>query len=679
MFRINRLKAIVHTEKGDFGFENSFDNNLNFIASFKNTMGKSSVIEVIFYCLGVEELIGGINDHVLKPVFRNAIKYEDKEITVLESKFYLEIQNDAGDIITIQRQGKGTLIKPTLITIYFGKLEDIGKERLDFEDMYVHNPGSATNQRGFHKYLETFIGWDLPEVPNYDDGHVKLYLQVLFSAFFVEQKKGWSGFLNTIPTKYGIKDPVKRAIEYILGLETLENEKKKIRCKNDENRIKAEWTEQLRRIIYNLSADDFAIRGLPEYPQVLDDGYKSKINIYKNISSDIVLSLSEYIESCENELEQLNTVPTMKIESNSKELELELLQRETECSNIESRIEELNRELLNARALISEYSENSRVLMADLQNNKDALKIRNMGSIKNTSVNKNICPTCHQHIDDTLLPQDGDFYVMSIEENIQHLEAQVKVMEFASERERTNIANLTKDITTLDRELIEKRRIIRSLKTDLYSQDENISETIIRKKILLENKIEKTNNIEQETGKLISEFENLSRQWKTLQSDKSKIPIDRFTEKDKEILKDFEDFFKSNLVDFGFSSTNPNEVQISKDTYLPVIDRFKLDYDASASDYIRAIWAFNTALLQASMKHGGNHCNVLIFDEPKQHSITPDHAQKFFDTFIHMEGSFQVIIGITLQNPDIIKTIEKIDKENASVRYLKGYAIQPLK
>ena len=71
MLKINRLRIIVNTESGKFGFDERFEKQLNFIASHKNTRGKSSCIEAIYYCLGLEELIGGKNEKALKPVFRS--------------------------------------------------------------------------------------------------------------------------------------------------------------------------------------------------------------------------------------------------------------------------------------------------------------------------------------------------------------------------------------------------------------------------------------------------------------------------------------------------------------------------------------------------------------------------------------------------------------------------------
>ena len=110
------------------------------------------------------------------------------------------------------------------------KKEETLEGKCNLSEYYIHSSGSATSQKGFHAFLEKFIGWKLPEVPTYDDKDRKLYLQTIFPAMFIEQKRGWSGLLNTIPN-FGVKDVKRKVIEYILNLDIIENERLKIEQK----------------------------------------------------------------------------------------------------------------------------------------------------------------------------------------------------------------------------------------------------------------------------------------------------------------------------------------------------------------------------------------------------------------------------------------------------------------
>lgn len=243
MLKINRLKIVIKTIEGEFGFDNTFDKKINFIASRGNTRGKSSCIEAIYYCLGLEELIGGKGEKALKPVFRDRLEYQNKEIFVLESEFYLEIMNENKEIRTIHRTAKKEGYNSDLVKVYFGSITESLKEIVKYDDMYVHSQGAATNPKGFHTFLEKFIGLNLPIVPTYDDNERKLYLQIIFSGIFIEQKKGWADLFACLPTYMKVKEPQKRVIEYLIGLDSLNIEKLKQECKDRENNIKKDWEE----------------------------------------------------------------------------------------------------------------------------------------------------------------------------------------------------------------------------------------------------------------------------------------------------------------------------------------------------------------------------------------------------------------------------------------------------
>lgn len=78
MLIIKRLHIEIKTDNkkhgGIYGFDKCFSVGLNFIASNENTSGKSSVIEAILYCLGLEQIIGGKNEQVLTSAYKTQIK-----------------------------------------------------------------------------------------------------------------------------------------------------------------------------------------------------------------------------------------------------------------------------------------------------------------------------------------------------------------------------------------------------------------------------------------------------------------------------------------------------------------------------------------------------------------------------------------------------------------------------
>lgn len=160
---------------------------------------------------------------------------------------------------------------------------------------------------------------------------------------------------------------------------------------------------------------------------------------------------------------------------------------------------------------------------------------------------------------------------------------------------------------------------------------------------------------------LFRELDMLSSKWKDYLERKSSLPKEKFTKEDKEKIAKFEEIFKNNLRKYGYKSvSNVNEIKISPDTFLPVIDNFDMKFDSSASDNIRGIWAFTMALLQTSNLKLGNHPGLLIFDEPDQHSIVISDMEAFFEDIINVKGFRQVIVGITIKDADTNEAINTI-------------------
>ena len=63
----------------------------------------------------------------------------------------------------------------------------------------------------------------MPNVPNHNGKDTILNPSVLNPAWYVEQKKGWSSIMATVPTQFGIKEPKKRALEFLMSLDVNDN------------------------------------------------------------------------------------------------------------------------------------------------------------------------------------------------------------------------------------------------------------------------------------------------------------------------------------------------------------------------------------------------------------------------------------------------------------------------
>lgn len=672
MLKINRLRIEIETINGTYGLDERFDMGLNFLASKDNTCGKSSIIEGIYYCLGFEEIIGGKGEKVLTSVYKTSIDDMDKKYSVLESKIFLEISNNVEEI-TIFRTAKSDDRKSNLVTVYRSKLEDIYAEKTISEDYYVHLNNSANNPKGFHYFLEKFLYFNLPKVPTTDGSQRKLYLQLLFSCMFIEQKHGWSHIFSGIPY-LGIKDAKKRVIEFILNLDTLDNEKKKENLKSRRLFLEKEWELSLREIDNACNQQGCSTTGIPLSPGIITkEELLKKVHILKN-GNDIKL----YNKSLEEQYKKLET-KKLKVIDNFQSLQNELSDVEKDITTFNNKINYCRETLLRENLLIEIVTGNIEIIENDLKNNKDVVKLEKLGSKIGLATSKGVCPVCQQSIQDSLLPKVNDMNIMGVDENIRHLEAQKEMLKYALESHIQNQSNLEKEIIALKSEMFSLQKLAKIIRSDLYSVDDSISETVIYKKINIENEMQEIENLSKFIEEKMQKLLELSDEWKRYLEMKNKLPTQTLSDTDKEKIDCLKKFFVNNLKKFGYKSiVNMVDVKISNDTYLPVIKEFDMKFDSSASDNIRAIWAYTIALTQVSILKKGNHPNILIFDEPNQHSIIPENMASFFESIINLNNKCQTIVGITVKDSDTKEILEKIKNNKYKMINVNNKAFKKL-
>lgn len=659
MLKINRLKISIMAANKEYSFDETFNSGLNFVASDDNTKGKSSVLIAIYYCLGFEEIIGGVNEKVLTSAYKTMIE-DDKNIwPVLESGVFLEVSNGVEEI-TIYRSAKSDTRDSKLVTVYFSKLTDMYAEHTNMDEFYVHMPNAANNIKGFHNFLEKYIGIELPLVPANDGVDRKLYLQLVFAAMFIEQKNGWSGIYSGMPY-LAVKDSKKRVTEFILGLSTFENERKRNAIANKERYQKEQWRSLYNEMVSLQNRNQCIVKNVPLSPEILSKDFAENVHIVRNVGEPV--SIDEWIIELQMEHDSLKTIKT-RVVDNYDELEEELEEVEMVLSENHDKERDLQAEIGVEKRAILELKSNLEIIKHDIMNNKDALRLKKLGSNLQCKSFEGICPTCNQKIQDSLLPIQHQSNVMTIEQTINHLTAQKEMLEFALEYHRNRSAKLDSALQDIRSKTMTLFRLAKTIRGDLYSVDEDLSETIIYKRMSIEHHIADLNEFKESIKEIVNKFIGLSEKWHELLQEKEMLSQKRFAESDEETIKIFENSFVANLKDFKYTSiSNIGAIEISRDNYMPVIDRFDMKFDSSASDNIRAIWSYTLALLQTSEKQIGNHPGVLIFDEPTQHSIGAEDANAFFKSIIALGNKCQVIVGITVNNADIKNVISNLEPE----------------
>lgn len=660
MLRINRLRVEINTANGMYGIDESFKKGLNFVASKENTCGKSSILAAIYYCLGLEQILGGvagIGGKVLTSAFKNAIDDNGKSWSVTESGAYLEISNGFEEI-TIYRNIKAENKSNRLITVYFSKYDLIGNPKIQSEDFYVNIQHAATSQRGFHAFLEDFLHLNLPLVRTSDGSERKLYLQIVFSAMFIEQKHGWSDILSGMPI-FGIKESKKRVVEYILGFDTFKIEKERDRLNIIKTEIENEWEQLIKEIKRHAYSESCDIVNIPMHPHVLSDKDLSRIAIL-TIEKSTIEEKSNQLKIEYDSLRQLKP----RVTDNFEALNTELSETEAAILKFEEILRQLMQNLSGINEVIHRLTADLQLICADIRNNEDAARLQKFGSeVSKGQISANICPTCKQQIQDNLLEANPCSGFMSIEENIRHLKAQKSMLEFSLHSRKNTRDMLQKERESYESRLLTLRRLAQTLRSDLFTTtDTEASEAIILKKIEISRQIEQLSNLQGMFRTFLEKLDELSKKWKDYLEQKSRLPKKGVSETDKKKITLLKSHFIDNLRRYHYSSLSSFDgIEISEESLLPTIDGFDMKFDSSASDGIRTIWAFTLALLQVSIETDGNHPGVIIFDEPAQQSIVSEDMNSFIHSVSEVSSQSQIIMAITLNSHELINIIDELD------------------
>lgn len=427
MLRINRLRVEINTVNGVYGIDTSFSSGLNFIASEDNTCGKSSILAAIYYCLGLEQIIGGtggIGSKVLTSVFKSEIEDNQNSYRVLESGAYLEISNGY-DTVTIYRNIVSESKDNRLVSVYYSTYDAIKDQKTQVSDFYVNIQNAATSEKGFHNFLEEFLHISLPMVGTSDGNERKLYLQIIFSAMFIEQKHGWSDILSGMPV-LGIRESKKRVVEFLLDLDTIKNEKERARLRNVKIQIEKDWEKRIEAFQYYVTSHGGAVINLPLHPRVLNDNDYARIAIFSDRNEPIADAIQKLQD-------QYNSICLLKprVIDNFNELNSELSETLKSIRNLEKDEDHITTELSFESDSIQHLEKDIALIDADIRNNNDAARLQNFGSDNSTDNCSSICPVCNQEIHDNMILAKSNFVFMDIEANILHLKEQKKMLAFA--------------------------------------------------------------------------------------------------------------------------------------------------------------------------------------------------------------------------------------------------------
>lgn len=637
---LKNLKLIVNTVDGTYGIDLPFTPGLNIIRA-ENTSGKSTVINAIAYALGLEDILGPSRK---KPFPRSVLtalhrsKRDEKEIVVKSSFVELVILSSNGREAIITRDISGL---PQKVTVSEGGGVD------DYFLGSAGSIGSAKSQRGFHFWLERFIGWSLPTLTTFDGKPSKLYLECIFPLFFIEQKRGWSEIQANTPTHYGIKNLKKSALDFTLGLEDYDKQ----------NKV-AELTLLAKSLSNDWDLNQTAAASLAEFVHA-----HIKINTKITDEIELIKPFEYVIEGVNSETEITSLITALKVNLSSIKnsvaswpLSKELEEKITQLRQVNRKLSAFRQTEESERISLTKVIAKIKKIKLELDNYRQLKRLQDVGSQKKLNVSTDKCPICNSDMYEAFCESNHDLRPLTTEQNVDYLKNQLDFYNGIMSNHEQRLKEIHLSIVDFESRLRVIESDINTLKDDEKNHINALIESgSLRKKLELEARIKELCKISDQLDRYNLRANQIKSDWSLNNEILEKAKKSAEMSVSAKIISALETVLKRNLRQFGFDQSNINYVKISRQTLRPEFDGYDIVADSSASDYIRIIWSFTLALLELGVslpevKHGG----FVVFDEPRQHEAN----KSSFKSLLHESSSIsknagQIIVATSIGIEDL--------------------------
>lgn len=649
--RLRHLRIRVMTDQGLFGVDLPFTDGLVILRA-ENSMGKSTCLRAILVALGMDAMLtANRNDLPLPPVLKEDLHTGDGRASVIESDIFLEIENSQGERAVVHRTVKGARDTGLIEVTRGPALTTTGRFRS--EDYFVGRPGDTTRDAGFLRFLLDFLGWNVPVVRTFQGESRPLYPQCIMPYFFVEQLRGWSTLEPPLPTRFGIKEMHKRAVEYLLGLDAIELAAKRLELEEQEQAITKQWST----VVGALRAVARSIGGMPQsIPADPVATWPPEIMPIIMVPKDEQwIPLDEKQAHLEHRLLKIEQQEIPRVAEIVGNAEAELAGRQDHLNE---------RQVILSRLLEAYELESNEVvgtearldkIEIDLQRNKDTRTLLKLGGNAASSVVQQQCPTCHQHIIDSLTPLAEGQGVMSIDENIAFLEEQRRVFRAVLANQQHVVEARMQQVAALRQEVSDLRGDIRSLKETLISDGRVPSIAAVRERVQLREGLDHYTRADDEFTAELENIAELSAKWASLQAEKSQLPKEDTSTEDRQKIERWGELLRGQLREYDFKSLEANEVTISEESYRPLHEGFDLPTNISASDFIRVIWSYLNGMREVGLDFETNHPGLLVFDEPRQQSAKDFSFERLLKRVARAGEQGHQVIFATSEKEDTLK------------------------
>ncbi|MBE3782244.1 hypothetical protein HJ189_08715 [Vibrio parahaemolyticus] len=621
MIKIKNVSCEIRTKNSleKYGFSHDFDDNLNVILG-DNSSGKSTILSCIYYCLGMEQLLGGNKSDILDKCLWKQFDILENTYYVSESYAFLTIQNSLGNIAKIRRRISRTPGQKNNTL-----LVDTGERK---STLFIHSTGDHESHDGFYNWLKQFMDINLPYLEDDEGNTVKsIYLQNVMSTCLIEQTRGWSDFLAQSPF-FGIRDVKTKVVEHSLGLESLTSDIQKSLLEAQQSELKLSWKNEYNQCSKRLFEHNILIDGLTD---------KHKPILSKNIAAKLFVKIEEgilpfldyktHLES-EYELARKLALETNDIKTDEQSKFL------TVVRNLNKQIRTIEHKIISEKYNRDSYKKIINKLDKDLENVSGIKKVGRFNDFQRI----NSCPVCDSNLDN---PEDICKERIDIDKSLSFMKTEKSLYSTQLKNVDELIEKLEASLGYYQQNLEEQKEQLRLITDDINTTSE-IKRSQIYKEIHLKQKVTEFKKIQSEFDAFIRKMMDINTN--LLANKKLLDDLKSVEHRDEVKIREFESRFKSLLSIFEYKSNKINYVKI-RDNYpaklFPFIAMFDnetttyntqpIRLSSSASDFIRSEWAYYLSLSTCSVNHPG----FLLFDEPGQHAMKMTSMKKLLNTAAH--------------------------------------------
>lgn len=632
--RIDKLEISIeayanndHNDIRHFGRVLDFASGLNLVVG-DNTSGKTTLVECLFYALAMEELIEGKPcDKTLDKAVKSQFLYMEPdgnqhEWLVKESFVQIQLLNTNEETITVKRKIVSDDKQQNKMYVWQSPILD-KMEHKDCREYYIHNRDdhNTEHNEGFYALLADFADLPIIPVPARNTDKTIFYMQTVFTASYIEQKRGWSDFFANIRS-YNIINPKQKLVEYLMGYDTNTDLINSIGLKEKRKKLENLWDTKVT-----------AVKNYLSYNGLYTDGLQTEIKQQKIELDELRIAVRSesveiytYKERLKQRIQELENKQKSSQVGNGYEQYLVVLKR------YEQHIEEYKNyciELVTEADKLDNIREHIKYIESEIKRYDSLRKVNNII----TTFDVKICPTCHQH-----LPSDTSTQSALTSSQIQasrdmlsmqrsFLMPMVKRLEAALKNKELNKLYLDKQ---LRKEEVEVKMMASQNNINLYPLSTNEQFELVDCKT----KVVTLDEVELHTREQIEQLSHIKNDYQLVCGKIKKLGD---MEEDDLPTAQMLSAFRKLLNKFNYTSNNViNEVFFKEEDttykYLPVIkhgenNEEEIRADSSASDFIRSIWAYYLTLLTESKRHPG----FLVMDEPCQHSMKEESLTHLFE------------------------------------------------